>query len=320
LLTVWRLAYSSNVVIEIHCSCGKSMKVSDDLGGRRARCPACKAALEIPLARGETGCFCGFVITFTPGQVGTTLNCPHCDRPVFLTDARFTNELEIEAEVAETWPRCSGCGCRIIDSTSGTCGECGANLRTGKIDFRRSMPRARRIGRSGRPVVSSQVPVARLSPTSEGQAAPPAPAVPDEPPPPMAMPHIDDSHVDWVDCEEAQIAEELVDDLAAEIGEYAELLDFSPASLAVLDWVFDRHRSDGALLTDFVRSVACYLGEVITRNVGGQWRRSKDGRQVVAHLPGEQSFDPLGQIKKRVPVGQGSFLQLFLDLAKSLGV
>jgi hypothetical protein len=317
LLTACRLAYSSNVVIEIHCSCGKSMKVSDDLGGRRARCPACKAALEIPLAKGETGCFCGFVITFKPDQAGTTQSCPRCDRPVFLTDPRFTRELEVEAEVAETWPRCSGCGCRIIDSTSGICGECGANLRTGRIDFRRSMPRARRIGRSGRPIVGSQVPVAKLSQPSD---APTVPTVPDEPPPPMAMPHIDDSHVCWADSEEAQLAEELVEDLAAEIGDHAELLDFSPASLAVLDWVFDRRRSDGALLTDFVRSVACYLGEVITRNIGGQWRRSRDGRQVVAHLPGEQSFDPLGQVKKRVPVGQGSFVQLFLELAKSLGV
>ena len=314
LLTVRLLAYSSVVVIEIHCTCGKSMKVSDDLGGRRARCPACKAVIAIPVAHGETDCFCGNVIVFAPEKAGTTMNCPTCDRPVFLTDPRFTTELEIEAEVADTWPSCMACGCRILDSTTGICQECGANLRTGQIDFRRSMPRARRLGRGGRPNVGSKVPVAKLS--TPAQTDP----VDDEPPPPMAMPHVDDSHVCWEDSEAAQLAEELVEELTSEIPDAGELLDFSPASLTMLEWVFDRRRREGALLTDFVRSVAYYLGEVITRNIGGQWRKSKDGRQVVAHLPQGQSFDPLGQVKKRVPVGQGSFVELFLELARSLGV
>ena len=36
--------------ITFSCSCGKTLRVNDDLAGKRARCPACQAAVTIPAA------------------------------------------------------------------------------------------------------------------------------------------------------------------------------------------------------------------------------------------------------------------------------
>lgn len=36
--------------IVVRCTCGKALSVKDELAGKRVRCPACKAVLEVPPA------------------------------------------------------------------------------------------------------------------------------------------------------------------------------------------------------------------------------------------------------------------------------
>jgi len=40
-------------MISVECSCGKSLRVKDELGGRKIRCPACSHPLPIPAAQAE---------------------------------------------------------------------------------------------------------------------------------------------------------------------------------------------------------------------------------------------------------------------------
>jgi hypothetical protein len=41
------------MAIVLQCDCGKTLKVSDDFAGKKARCPGCKAVLDIPAADGD---------------------------------------------------------------------------------------------------------------------------------------------------------------------------------------------------------------------------------------------------------------------------
>jgi hypothetical protein len=36
--------------IAFKCSCGKKLRMSDNLAGKKVRCPDCKSAIELPLA------------------------------------------------------------------------------------------------------------------------------------------------------------------------------------------------------------------------------------------------------------------------------
>ena len=40
-------------MISVDCSCGKSLRVKDELAGRKVRCPACSQPLSIPAAEVE---------------------------------------------------------------------------------------------------------------------------------------------------------------------------------------------------------------------------------------------------------------------------
>ena len=40
-------------MISVDCSCGKSLRVKDELAGRKVRCPACSHPLSIPAAQAE---------------------------------------------------------------------------------------------------------------------------------------------------------------------------------------------------------------------------------------------------------------------------
>jgi DNA-directed RNA polymerase subunit RPC12/RpoP len=288
------------VTIEVACDCGRTFKVRDELAGRTGRCPDCDARIRIPEIECRADCFCGKRLTFSVQQLGQTVNCESCGRAVMLTDPRFTPDIEIEQEAADDWPRCPACGTRVRQGDLLTCPECGASLRTGHINYRRSMPRAHRVMRP-----RTGPPVAKLREASAAPTRPPAPA---------AMPRFDTSHVAWKDTPQAQLAEGFVE----EQGALGEALDFSPGSLSVLDHVLAqaRRREDG-ILAGFLDEVAAYLGEVVTRNLGGAWRRTKDGRTVVAQLPGGKSFDPGSLVRKHLKE-KGSFPQTFIALARSL--
>jgi DNA-directed RNA polymerase subunit RPC12/RpoP len=297
------------MAIPVECSCGRSFRVADKLAGRTGRCPDCGNTIKIPRPLSHADCFCGYRITFAPERAGETIHCDSCGRQVMLTDPDLLPEVEIETEAPDTSPRCPSCMARIMDVELVTCPECGASLRSGRINYRASMPKAQRIlrpqfARGGVPVAHVRVKL-------------PEP----EPPPPAAMPHIDSSHVEWQDSPQAQQAEALADSL----GSLGQQLDLSPGSLAILEFVLEQRRESGeGLLAKFLDQVAAYIGEVVTRNLGGRWRRTKDGRLVVAHLPGGRTFDPAGQLRRHLAQPPGgdekhtTLVQLFLQLARTL--
>src|SRR5438477_8429795 len=41
--------------ITFDCACGKTLRVNDDLAGRKARCPACQAVVDIPAPAADPG-------------------------------------------------------------------------------------------------------------------------------------------------------------------------------------------------------------------------------------------------------------------------
>jgi hypothetical protein len=288
------------VTISISCGCGKTMRVADEHAGKRARCPGCGATLTVPTPQGMTRCFCGHQIEFDRSQVGATTPCPSCSRPVFLTDPSVMTELVVETEAADDHPRCPSCHVAVTTESGGLCPQCGASLRTGKINHRRQLGGRHRL-RPPRTGVG-HAPVARIA------SPPPKPVLP----PPAALPHIDDSHVEWRDTRLAQRAEDFVEE-QSDIG---EALDFTPGSLSALDLLL--HRS--AASDEDVAGAGIYLGEVITRNLGGQWRKAADGRLVIAHLPGGAGFDPVAGARRVAEGKAATSGEVLIELARELGL
>jgi hypothetical protein len=100
-------------------------------------------------------------------------------------------------------------------------------------------------------------------------------------------------------------------------------LDYSRASLDVLDEVLEGFRADGTT-ADQVRETlfgfGCYLGEVIVRHAGGKWRptgetaaANVESLPLVVELPSGSVLNPLGKVFKRVQLGPGENVGYFYD-------
>ena len=101
-------------------------------------------------------------------------------------------------------------------------------------------------------------------------------------------------------------------------------LDYSPASLKILDDILGRFHRDkvpaesiGATLFAF----GCYVGEVFVRNFGGKWCREEDtemrglaGFFIVVDLPNQKICNPIGKVFKRVQEGEAESLPYFYQV------
>jgi hypothetical protein len=107
--------------------------------------------------------------------------------------------------------------------------------------------------------------------------------------------------------------------------QYDAELDFSPASLEMVDAWIDSMREEGidgegAAETLFV--LGCYLGEVMARGLGGGWVAT--GRSVlrgvspwpmVVALRDGSAWDAIGKAYKRLELGDSEYLPAFFETA-----
>lgn len=101
-------------------------------------------------------------------------------------------------------------------------------------------------------------------------------------------------------------------------------LDYSPASLKIVDGILGRFHNDkvsperiGGTLFSF----GCYVGEVFVRNFGGKWLKEEDtamkgnaGFFIVVELPNDKLCNPIGKVFKRVSDGESENLPFFYQV------
>ncbi|MFJ7497315.1 hypothetical protein ACIQZB_40585 [Streptomyces sp. NPDC097727] len=94
------------------------------------------------------------------------------------------------------------------------------------------------------------------------------------------------------------------------------VLDYSPASIALVEDIVDGFRTDGATPEEMAESLVafgCYIGEILTHNVGGAWCRTRqDTFRVVplaVQLPDERECDPIDWVFRRLEAGTGASIR-----------
>ena len=102
-------------------------------------------------------------------------------------------------------------------------------------------------------------------------------------------------------------------------------LDFSPASLELVDTQIEGMRDEGLTGEDVAEALfvlGCYLGEVMARALRGRWvptARSPLAEvspwPMVVVLPGGSAWDPIGKAYKRLELGDTEYLPNFFALA-----
>ncbi len=102
-------------------------------------------------------------------------------------------------------------------------------------------------------------------------------------------------------------------------------LDYSPASLELLDTEIDSMREegrDGEDAAEVLFVFGCYLGEILARALGGRWvptaRSALQGVSpwpMVVELPDGSSWDAIGKAYKRLELGDSEYLPAFFQAA-----
>ncbi|MEU6840428.1 hypothetical protein ABZ930_00970 [Streptomyces sp. NPDC046716] len=86
-------------------------------------------------------------------------------------------------------------------------------------------------------------------------------------------------------------------------------LDYSPASIELVEDIVDSFRSDGATCDEMAESLAefgCYVGEILVLHAGGTWREGTDTDSpvpLVVELPGRRRCHPVDWVFRRLEHG-----------------
>jgi hypothetical protein len=115
--------------------------------------------------------------------------------------------------------------------------------------------------------------------------------------------------------------------LAVEVAreEYEEALDFSPGSLEDLDQHIESLREQGLNGEDVAELLfvfGCYVGEVMVRQLGGQWAatplsslRAISPWPMVVALADGSTWDPIGKAYRRLELGDTEYLPAYYAAA-----
>jgi hypothetical protein len=115
--------------------------------------------------------------------------------------------------------------------------------------------------------------------------------------------------------------------LAVEVAleEYEAPLDFSAGSLEDVDQYIESLREQGLNGEDVAELLfvfGCYLGEVMVRQLGGQWAatplsslRAISPWPMVVVLRGGSTWDPIGKAYMRLELGDSEYLPAYYALA-----
>lgn len=86
-------------------------------------------------------------------------------------------------------------------------------------------------------------------------------------------------------------------------------LDYSPASIGLMEEIVDDFRSDGATCGEMAESLVafgCYVGEIMIRHLGGAWRHAPAPHQtvpLVVELPDGRRCQPVDWVFCRLEHG-----------------
>jgi hypothetical protein len=102
-------------------------------------------------------------------------------------------------------------------------------------------------------------------------------------------------------------------------------LDYTRLSLDTLDAEIDSLREDGLDGEDVAETLfvfGCYLGEVLVRQLGGEWvatarsaLRGVSPWPMVVQMPDGSCWDAIGKAYRRLELGDSEFLPAFFDAA-----
>ncbi|WLW57300.1 hypothetical protein [Streptomyces sp. YU58] len=87
-------------------------------------------------------------------------------------------------------------------------------------------------------------------------------------------------------------------------------LDYSPASIGVVEEIVDGFRAEGVGREEMAESLVafgCYLGEIVTRHIGGAWRPAPATHPttapLVVELPDARECHPIDWVFGRLEAG-----------------
>jgi hypothetical protein len=117
-------------------------------------------------------------------------------------------------------------------------------------------------------------------------------------------------------------AVKFADEMVAAAAEISGVkLDYSVASLEEVDRIIEGLRQDGCTsdqVGETLFGFGCYLGEVLVRQAGGQWRNAADtsmadfaGFPLVVQLGDDSFCNPIGKTFKRLENGEEDNLPYF---------
>lgn len=109
--------------------------------------------------------------------------------------------------------------------------------------------------------------------------------------------------------------------------EFDEHFDYGPASLERADAQVESLREEGLTAEDAAEALfvlGCYLGEVLRRALGGEWRvtqrsalRDLSPWPMVLALRSGSTWDPIGKVYKRFELGDAEYLPAYFRAAQS---
>ncbi|MEO8361871.1 MAG: hypothetical protein ABI672_17690 [Vicinamibacteria bacterium] len=102
-------------------------------------------------------------------------------------------------------------------------------------------------------------------------------------------------------------------------------LNYSPETLGPVDLLVDKVKATGVSEQDgsgMIFSIGCYVGEVMVRHAGGEWRPTADLNMqavcswpLVVRMPDGSGMNPIGKAFKRFRNGEGDSLAYFYQMA-----
>jgi hypothetical protein len=107
--------------------------------------------------------------------------------------------------------------------------------------------------------------------------------------------------------------------------QFGDTLDYSPASLELVDGHIESLREDGLTGEEAAEALfvmGCYLGEVMVRALRGRWvataRSPLAGISpwpMIVLLPRGSAWDPIGKAYKRLELGDSEYLPAYFSVA-----
>lgn len=92
-----------------------------------------------------------------------------------------------------------------------------------------------------------------------------------------------------------------------------ERLDFSRATLKAIDTVLERNYAKNTLSDPTIEEMGFYLGEVIRRTFGGDWRYNEGFKELCIAHPQEGFIFPVSQIRRALEQKSTDHVQSYFD-------